>query len=96
MPAKLYDQAIQNLRASKASMRCADASKLLESLGFQIRDGKAPGHKIYTHVGLADFHSSSFNCDHGKNPQIKPAYVTNILRVLAAHESALKSYLEKN
>jgi len=95
MPAILLDQTNASLHTSKAAKRCEEVVKLLEGLGFQVRDGKCPGHKIYTHPGLPDFRSGSFNCEHGKNPQIKLAYISNILRVLSEHDSALRAYLER-
>lgn len=91
MTDKLYDRVVATFRVKKAAMRCSEATNLLESLGFIVNSGKSPGHKVYTHPSLVDFYSASFNCDHGKNPQIKSAYVTNILRVLSAHEAALRA-----
>lgn len=91
MTDRLYDLVIETLRTKKAAIRCSEVVNLLESLGFRVSSGKSPGHKVYTHPGLAEFYSASFNCDHGKNPQIKSAYVTNILRVLNAHETALRA-----
>lgn len=95
MPDSLLDQVIKTLTASKASMRCDEVVKLLKDLGFNVRDGKCPGHKIFTHPELQDFHSGSFNCDHGKNPQIKSAYISKILRVLSDNETALNAIGEK-
>ena len=94
MTSKHLDEAREVLRARKANLRCTEVISILESLGFVVSSGKAPGHRLFTHPGLKDFFSSSFNCDHGKNPQIKPAYVTNILKVLATHETALSAHLD--
>lgn len=96
MPANLYDQAIEALEASKASMRCADLTDWLSRLGFEIRDGSRGGHKIFIHDGLAAFHSGSYNCDHGRNPQIKRPYIVKVLRALREHEADLKKFLGDN
>lgn len=73
---------ITTLKQKKTSTRCNDLKQALESLGFEVRDGKRGGHKVFTHPDLHEFESGSFNCDHGKNPQIKPIYVQNIIKVL--------------
>jgi len=93
MPANLYDQAVQALEASKASMRCSDLTDWLSKLGFEIRDGSRGGHKIFIHDGLPAFHSASYNCDHGRNPQIKRPYIVKVLRILREHEVDLKKFV---
>lgn len=87
------DQAREQLKASKKTIRCHELEQLLESLGFEVRDGNGGGHKVFTHPNLTTFHSGGFNCGHGKNPEIKPAYITRVLRVLAEHEDDLRAYL---
>lgn len=94
MTDKWLDQAKDTLKAKKADMRCSEVIEILERLGFAVKSGKSPGHKVYSHTELPEFYTSSFNCNHGKNPQIKPAYITNILRVLGLHESALRAHLK--
>lgn len=93
MPDSLYDQAVEALEAAKASMSCSDLTDWLTTLGFDVRDGKRGGHKIYFHDGLPEFHSGSYNCDHGRNPHIKRPYIVNVLRVLREHEADLKRFL---
>lgn len=83
----------QALWDGKGALRCREVVGLLSQLGFVVRDGKRGSHKIYTHDGLPGFHSSSFNCGHGKNPEIKPAYIQNILRVIETYEVALREHL---
>ena len=46
--------------STRTSIRCNDMIRLLEGLGFAIRDGKKAGHKVITHPGLASFTSASF------------------------------------
>ena len=86
---------IEQLQLRKSSLCCEDVKQLLTSLGFDVRDGKLGGHKIYVHQGLPSFHSGSFNCGHGKNPEIKPAYITKIVQVLKQYKNELDAYLEK-
>jgi len=87
------ETARQTLRTRKTTMRCQELVELLTRLGFIVRDGRRGGHKIFTHSGLPEFTSASFNCGHGRNPEIKPAYIQNILRIIEAHEDSLKTYL---
>lgn len=94
MTAKILELAIRRLKAERYSMRCSDLRELLESLGFYIKDGKNGGHKLYFHDHLDGFFSSGFDCGHGKNSQVKPVYVGNVLRVLANYETELSKYLE--
>lgn len=86
---------IEQLQLRKSSLCCEDVKQLLTRLGFDVRNGKLGGHKIYVHQGLPSFHSGSFNCGHGKNPEIKPAYITKIVQVLKQYKNELDDYLEK-
>jgi len=78
-----------------AAMRCNDMIVMLERLGFTIRDGKKEGHKIVLHSGILNFHATSFTCGHGRNPEIKSAYITNLLKVLRRYEAEILGFLEK-
>jgi hypothetical protein len=63
-------------------------------LDLSVRAGKKPGHKVVTHPQLPGFYSASYTCGHGSNPEVKPAYIKAIRKVLLRHEQAL-SDLEK-
>lgn len=76
-------------------MRCEEAKKLLLQLGFDVKDGKRGGHKVFTHQHLPSFQSIGLNCDHGKNPEIKRPYIKKIIKLLEQHEEDLIKYLEK-
>jgi hypothetical protein len=84
---------IDTLNSGKGNLCCKDVIKLLRSLDFEVRDGKKGGHKIYTHNGLTEFYSASFNCGHGKNPEIKPAYIGKIVRIIETYQDSLIQYL---
>jgi len=86
---------VRTLESAKASMRCRDIVAALEGLGFAVRDGGKQGHKVVTHDGIPGFLSDAFTCGHGRNPEIKPAYVTKMRRLLLRYESDLLSFLEK-
>jgi predicted RNA binding protein YcfA (HicA-like mRNA interferase family) len=95
MSAKLQiANTISTLQQRKASLCCEDVKDLLEKLGFEVRDGRKGGHKIYFHQGLPSFQSGSFNCGHGKNPEIKPAYISKIIQILKQYQDELEQYLE--
>ncbi|MCK9488495.1 MAG: type II toxin-antitoxin system HicA family toxin [Xanthomonadales bacterium] len=49
MGAKLLGKAIERLDTAGAAMRCADVVRLLENLGFTVRDGRLGGHKVVVH-----------------------------------------------
>lgn len=89
-----FQSALRDLEQKKASSCCRDLIQLLERLGFEVRDGKRGGHKLFFHSGIAEFRSGSFNCGHGKNPEVKPAYVTKLTRVLRQYEDEIVSFLE--
>lgn len=94
MTVRVLGQAYQKLRDAGASMRCAEMGKLLESLGFYIKDGSRGGHKLFFHDHILGFISSSYNCEHGRNPEIKRVYIRNVLRTLHRYEAELTVYLE--
>jgi len=96
MPGReIYDEVVAWLEASKATVRCSELTKRLRELGFRIRDGKKGGHKTFVHDGIPAFYSGSYDCGHGANPEIKPAYISNILRILRLHEAEIVKYLEE-
>lgn len=80
---------IDALESSRKTIRCKEFRAFLMQLGFEIRDGKQGGHKLFFHGGLADFKSGGYNCGHGKNPEIKPAYVRKVVRILEQYEQEL-------
>ena len=94
MSARILDQAIRQLSQAGASMRCAELTRLLEALGFEVRDGGRGGHKVFVHDHLATFHSGSYNCEHGRNPEIKRPYIKKVLRILRQYEAELRDHLE--
>ena len=89
------EDVINYLQQHKTNLCCDDVKRLLESLGFQIRDGKQGGHKIFVHQKLITFQSGSFNCGHGKNPEIKPAYISKIIQILKQHQNGLEKLWEE-
>ncbi len=86
-------EVIAELNARKGNLRCSEVTKFLKSLGFEVKEGKSPGHKIFTHDKLNDFFSGSYNCGHGKNPEIKRAYIGKIVGILEYHQSTLEAEL---
>jgi hypothetical protein len=95
MTTNLFDQVVGELSSAKCNIRCDDLARELTRLGFEVREGKRGGHRVFVHGGLSDFTSGSFNCGHGRNPEIKPAYITNVLRILHVHKAEILTYLEK-
>ena len=91
-PPTPVDSAIAQLSAG-STIRCNQMVKLLDRLGFTVRSGKNPSHKIITHARLDAFTSKGFDCGHGKNPQLKPAYVTSMRNMLKMYADDLKELL---
>lgn len=79
---ELISKTVGDLRSAKASMRCKELTEILTSFGFEMRDGKNAGHKIFVHHGIDLFKSGSFDCGHGKTPTVKPVYVGKIITIL--------------
>lgn len=86
------DEAIEAL-GSGQRFRCNDLGKMLEGLGFEIRDAKKIGHKVVTHPGLTNFHSASYTCGHGKDDEIKPQYIKKIRTVIDDYRDDLIDFL---
>lgn len=94
MSYKLFDETVAALSAARRSIRCEELASHLRRLGFDVRDGKRGGHKLIFHDGIPDFTSASYNCGHGRNPEIKPAYVSNLLKLLEQYKKEIIEYLE--
>lgn len=88
-------QIIQELEAAGTSLRCSKLRRILESLGFGVKDGKKVGHKIVYHPDLPEFSGSSYSCGHGRNPQVKPNYIRSMLKMIRHHENALRKLLKE-
>lgn len=83
-----YNKARQLLEGGGA-VRCNELTAALKSLGFNVKDASSGGHKTYDHPGIPDFHGSSYNCGHGKNPEVKRNYPRAILKVLDEYKTEL-------
>lgn len=93
---KIFDDVITSLRSAGATVRCGELAGHLESLGFEVRDGKKQGHKVFVHHGIATFTSGAYTCGHGRNPEIKPVYIKKVITLLRQYESELNHYLGEN
>ena len=67
----------------------------MESLGFEVRAGKKAGHKVVIHPGIEGFYSAAFTCGHGRNPEIKPVYVSRMVTLIRQYEAELTEFLER-
>jgi hypothetical protein len=91
-----FDQILERLSSGRAAIRCRELAELLTSLGFELRDGRKAGHKVFVHHGVASFTSAAYTCGHGRNPEVKPVYVNNVARLLKQYEAELTQYLREN
>ncbi len=91
-----YDSVKHTFRTA-GTLRCSKVIRCLQELGFIVRDGATLNHKIFTHPQLSrrtDFITGSFNCEHGKDGEVKRPYLKNIVRILSKYEQALKEIEE--
>ena len=52
---QLFNTVLEQLRSGGAAMRCQELADLLTELGFEVRDGKKAGHKVFVHHGIETF-----------------------------------------
>lgn len=90
---RIFQDIVDRLQSAPSSIRCRELAQYLETLGFEVRDGKKQGHKVFVHHGVVTFSSGAYTCGHGSNPEIKPAYIKNVIRLLKQHEAGLIRYL---
>jgi len=86
---ELFDMVVERLRSAGAAIRCQELADMLVSLGFEVRDGKKQGHKIFVHHGVTSFTSGGYTCGHGRNPEIKPVYIKKVVKLLKQYETEL-------
>ena len=84
-----YTHVVDTLEGNLSGIRCKELTELLKGLGFEVRDGKRGGHKLFFHDGIAAFKSGSYNCGHGKNPIVQKVYVKKVLNLLKQYENEL-------
>jgi hypothetical protein len=91
-----YRDVVARLTAEVATTRCADLVQMLESLGFHVTNRTNGNHRVYYHPELSrvsDFKTANFDCGHGRNPEVRPQYVRNVLRVLRIYEAEILGIL---
>jgi len=91
-----YRDVVARLTAEVASTRCVDLVQMLESLGFRVTNRANGNHRVYYHPELSrisTFTTANFDCGHGRNPEVKPQYVRNVLKVLRNYELELLGIL---
>ncbi len=93
---KRFNSVLERLRSAGTGIRCQELADMLMSLGFEVRDGKKQGHKVYVHHGVASFTSGAYTCGHGRNPEIKPVYIKNVVKLLREYKLELIQYLGGN
>ncbi len=89
-----YDMVMEKLKNS-GTLKCSEFTYYLEILGFYIRNGKSPNHKICIHPNLSeitDFKTASFCCKHGRDGEVKKNYIKDIVKILKKYEPELKTF----
>ncbi|WP_146162956.1 hypothetical protein [Variovorax sp. WS11] len=88
MTTSAVEALIADLKKNPAGWRCKDMCRALERLQFTIRP-VGSGHKVVSHAKLAGFTGTNFDCGHGKDPLIKPAYIRKLASVLEKWQDKL-------
>lgn len=88
------DDAIDLLQQRKHSLRRSELTRVLESLGFTVRDGRKGGHKVVKHPGLADFIGTRFDGGHGTDDEVRACYVSSMVKVLRVYKEELEKLQE--
>lgn len=91
-----FDAVVARLCSAGTTIRCEELAKLLRSLGFEVRDGRSAGHKVFIHHGVDSFTSGGYTCGHGRNPEIKPVYIKHVIKLLNRYATELIQYLGEN
>lgn len=69
--------------------------RLLETLGFNVKDGRRGAHKTVTHPHLAGFMATGYNCKGGDNGTVDRNYLGTLIRVVTQYEEGIKEFLAK-
>ena len=85
MSISAVQETIQYLESNRTNLKCTDLRKVLEGLGFKIKDGRS-GHRSFKHPQIREFHGSNYDCGHGRNPTVKRSYIRKIVNVLKLWE----------
>lgn len=87
---------INYLSQRKSSVSCAGKHglrKFMRDLGFEDTEGVTPGHRVFTHDRLAEctgFISTSIDCGHRPQREMKKPYVVKIIGVLRKYKPELE------
>ena len=92
-PVSAVDDAINLLQQRKHSLRRSELTQALEGLGFSVRDGSKGGHKIVKHSALDGFFGTRFDSGHGADDEVKPCYVSSMIKVLKQYKDELEKVL---
>lgn len=85
-----YDVVVAHLKQRPRTTSCQDLLRFLEDLGFIPRAGSRGNHYTYRHPKITGFRGN-FDCGHGRNPDVLPVYIRDVLNILEEYESVLKS-----
>jgi len=87
---------IEDLTRRTADIGCGTRTGLifyLEELGFTVKAGKSPNHKVITHPALSkvsDFRTIGIDCGHGTAKAVKPCYGRTVLYTLKKYKEELE------
>jgi hypothetical protein len=84
-----YDDVVAHLKQKPRTTTCKELVRFLEGLDFVPRAGTKGNHYTYRHPEIKGFRGN-FDCGHGRNPDVLPVYIRDVLMVLEEYESILK------
>lgn len=85
----VYDSVVKHLRSGGTNIRCSALKQLLESLHFQVSRAGGGNHYVITHPSIPGFRGAHYNCGHGQDPQVKPAYIRRLRIVIEENQEYL-------
>lgn len=83
-------EAIDELDAAGANLRCKRLVKILESLEFVVESRRVEHHKTFKHPKIPHFRGGNFNCGHRRNPEVLRTYVGIVKRILIEYQVELE------
>ncbi len=93
----MYDSALQTLRQRRATISCNELIRLLTDLGYEVVKRNSGKHHTFNHPKIDGWIGGNFDCGHGRNPSILPAYINKIIKLLEVHKDEIKeSQSDKN
>ena len=90
-----FDKLLGKFDALKNSKNtsCVKLCKLLQDLGFQIRNCGNAGHKVVIHPCISLLENPHFNCGHNEGAAVKTPYINKLYKFVKDHEDEIRKFI---